>query len=177
MSSVILQLRLDVSWVGGVSVCLSGCSYTRQDNNNTTVSTSTIAVIIIIILLAASPPHSHSQASHYIIQSPAAGIASPWKLPSTVKSAQHSLNTPSVGAFRSEPSHTPARRRRCYCYSFTSTTTTHYFYLNGHLDIYEDITAASVLRPPPSTTTAAAAAIAYSRSTRSPSLLLLSMYY
>ena len=146
---MILQLRLDVSWVGGVSVCLSGCPYTRQDNNNTTVSTSTIAVIIIIILLAASPPHSHSQASHYIIQSPAAGIASPWKLPSTVKSAQHSLNTPSVGAFRSEPSHTPARRRRCYCYSFTSTTTTHYFYLNGHLDIYEDITAASVLRPPP----------------------------
>lgn len=176
MSSVILQLRVDVSWVGGVGICLSACLSVRIPVE----IIIPVATTVIVIILPATPPHSHSHspASHLIAQSPATGIASPWKLPSTVKSAQHSLNTPSVGAFRSEPSHTPARRRRCYCYSFTSTTTTHYFYLNGHLDIYEDITAASVLRPPPSTTTAAAAAaIAYSRSTRSPSLLLLSMYY
>jgi hypothetical protein len=53
----------------------------------------------LLFLLQHHRPHIHQL--HIQYQSPAAGIASPWKLPSTVKSAQHSLNTPSVGAFRS----------------------------------------------------------------------------
>jgi hypothetical protein len=76
VSSMILQLRTDVScWVVDWIVCVCICLSARIPARIIPVSTP------IITITSIPPAASHSPASHFIIQSPAAGIASPWKLP------------------------------------------------------------------------------------------------
>jgi hypothetical protein len=168
---VILQLRTAVScwscWVDGgglvVVVCLCGLSACLQCQCPSAVLFGQYQSVYLSQFIQ-HHRDTHIHQLHILYQSPAAGIASPWKLPSTVKSAQHSLNTPSVGAFRSEPSsHTcppppPLLLLLLFIHQYHyHLLASHYFTLNGHLDYQEDITAASVLRPPPSATTTAIA--------------------